>query len=842
MRYIRVLAFLAVLPAVSFASPFEEVTPKEELYQRVRNLSQWNLLDAQDAAVLDRGETVTRLQLAFYTEKAKARLSTPQLPEPQPVARPAEMPPLEVPSAPVMEAPMALPEAPLMDMSALPAPGEPLPVNAPPAAAGEVDALLKALKEESLYLRTRLDLMNKDVEAREKETARIAEAMAGPEGVLKKANKQSSSPNFNTNSRTKFEDFTLKSAAPASLATGSKLPNQRVTTWGQDFYFGMWADIGKGSITDGFGGYLPYDNGDTSAVSMYMGRPKVDMNFDTRVGKVNLQFLEEAYTADTTLGDFTRGVEPEIPKRFDRPYHIKPWSDDKNLKIWDDYIRSLGFVETKSLVGGSVQSTSDRVFDGVVFKVSDMPYVGPQTKATVILGRMLVREWFEYAVRVNRPWLKNDRLGTTFSAIWVDNTSGVKAVSPDMDLRCYEGVVSIDLAPLFLTFDGAMSRLYTGYWDPDGDGIRDEDGDGLIDPAPNLLGYAGRATASVYPLNFTLQNITPDYSNFQSKVSLTAVNFSNMGWASKNLDGSKDRYGEIAEATTPQSNRHGWLANFGWNGRREEWMKEKLPKILDYLVLNVDLANRTEYRAIHDNSGHYLIEPWQFVTFYYPEDEGVWGDHMWGGFGGTAKPVRDAYMNNILAGRAEPVTLPGGAVTTMNNISEAEIVRYRFRQPTERIPMVDPTTLEKLSHIKSYKYLAFTNKWQVNQLAGLSKPLYLGFHIGSNTVSGKAVDDTQSDIATMFKQDVWDVHVLFGRVLPYVNLMGHVSRETWKSDYSYPRVDSKTDNYGFGMAYDVPWGGGKVEARYENVKFRSATVPANDYDGDQVYAYMKVLF
>jgi hypothetical protein len=55
-------------------------------------------------------------------------------------------------------------------------------------------------------------------------------------------------------------------------------------------------------------------------------------------------------------------------------------------------------------------------------------------------------------------------------------------------------------------------------------------------------------------------------------------------------------------------------------------------------------------------------------------------------------------------------------------------------------------------------------------------------------------------------------------------------------------VDSKTSNYGFGMAYDVPWGGGKVEARYENVKFRSKTVPANDYDGDQVYAYLKVLF
>ena len=69
-----------------------------------------------------------------------------------------------------------------------------------------------------------------------------------------------------------------------------------------------------------------------------------------------------------------------------------------------------------------------------------------------------------------------------------------------------------------------------------------------------------------------------------------------------------------------------------------------------------------------------------------------------------------------------------------------------------------------------------------------------------------------------------------------------MSQEKWKSDYSYPRVDGKTDNYGFGMGYDVPWGGGKVEARYEKVKYRSVTVPANDYDGDQVYAYMKVMF
>ena len=63
-----------------WADPSDNVTPDQPLYQRVKKLEDYGLLDPRDKAVLDQGLVVNRLELAFYVEKAKARLDTPESP------------------------------------------------------------------------------------------------------------------------------------------------------------------------------------------------------------------------------------------------------------------------------------------------------------------------------------------------------------------------------------------------------------------------------------------------------------------------------------------------------------------------------------------------------------------------------------------------------------------------------------------------------------------------------------------------------------------------------------------------------------------------------------------
>jgi hypothetical protein len=94
----------------------------------------------------------------------------------------------------------------------------------------------------------------------------------------------------------------------------------------------------------------------------------------------------------------------------------------------------------------------------------------------------------------------------------------------------------------------------------------------------------------------------------------------------------------------------------------------------------------------------------------------------------------------------------------------------------------------------------------------------------------------------MFERGAWDVSLMVGRVFPYVNVMLHKSRETWKSDHTLPRVDCTTDQIGAGFSYDIPWGGGSLETRFEHLEYRSKFVPANDYDGEQLFAKFKLRF
>ena len=67
------LFFLGGLTGL-WAFPMENVTSDSDLYQQVRQLGDYGLLDPVDKSVLDRGLVVTRLELALYTEKAQSRL------------------------------------------------------------------------------------------------------------------------------------------------------------------------------------------------------------------------------------------------------------------------------------------------------------------------------------------------------------------------------------------------------------------------------------------------------------------------------------------------------------------------------------------------------------------------------------------------------------------------------------------------------------------------------------------------------------------------------------------------------------------------------------------------
>src|SRR6185369_11580415 len=116
-------------------------------------LGDYGLLDAQDKAVLDEGKTVTRLQLAFYTEKAKARIAPPQLGRPTPT--PQDLPPQIMPRL----IPTPVPTLP--------------PVNVTPGIRNEIEQLLKELKTEAAPLLGRLKAQEEQENAREKELAAL---------------------------------------------------------------------------------------------------------------------------------------------------------------------------------------------------------------------------------------------------------------------------------------------------------------------------------------------------------------------------------------------------------------------------------------------------------------------------------------------------------------------------------------------------------------------------------------------------------------------------------------------------------------------------------------------
>jgi len=839
------LCLLAVLCAgTASASPFEEVKPGDHLYQRVKALEKWGLLDASDQAVLDRGEAVTRLQLAFYTEKAKTRIAAPMFSTTTSTA--VSAPALIVP---VQNTPEAVPAlvAPSQSVPQEVVP-QPTAVMVPPSVSKEIDDLLKAMKSESTYLRARQPLLDADIKAQEVELQEIKRIQTDAEGVVRKANKNSGDWSFNTNADWHFEDISVKGnntnavlSGPSGVQQVTGVSSQRVTREDQDFYFGAWGSLGKASLSTGFTAQV-FSTNDAStnpsaAVSLKPGVPQLKMNLDGRFGTWNFFGMREGYDPDTSMGDFTRAQSTNRPKLYISPYNIVCWSPDKFDKNWDDYMHNLGFVPTQALLGGIGQTGADRVFDGMIADGSDMPHLGP-TKIKLLAGHYgtdASPTWFEFGTLVQRPWL-NDHITTKVAGYWLEDTN-IKPLVGSIDLQNYTGEVQVDLKPIPVIFSGqfAHSSLYTGV-DNTTQYVVTENGSAVTiqGPVQALPGQAVQLQASCYPFNIFYQNIGAGYSNFQSKVDITGIDFTRYGLSSKQTDDLINKYGEVGEADTLQSNRHGVRLNLGWNGRKEEWMQKSLPKFLDYFLLNVDAASRKEFVSINsaDMGNHYVLEPWNFVAPYYPEDEGIWGLDLYGGYAGTQYPVRQNIDTNITSTRQAEDPLAASRTWS----STYEWVRYRFQMSSERIPLLDPVTGADISDVKTYNYLALSNKWQLNRFYGSSKPLYLAVFYGNDVVSGSASGPYTADVSCLLHQSVIDTTLMAGRLLPYVQVSVHFAEEKWHCDYSIPRIEYDTKSTGAGLDYNIPWGSAKLGLRYNHVVFKSEYVPANDYVADQIWA------
>jgi hypothetical protein len=316
---------------------------------------------------------------------------------------------------------------------------------------------------------------------------------------------------------------------------------------------------------------------------------------------------------------------------------------------------------------------------------------------------------------------------------------------------------------------------------------------------------------------------------------------------------SDSQYGFVGLPDDLISDRYGWRANLGWKGRQESWMKD-WPDFLDDIVVNLDVAQKTEYRVMTDEAGNNVLEAYQLVTVYYPEGLGLWGS-TWSSYGGLS-PLGNSYSNNIAALRND-----GGTSTKYEIFAGAT--------STERLPLIlpvysSPGVIETnssgqnvytaLSHLKTFNYVTLTTKFQFNKMMGINQPFYGGFFFTDNEVSGTTSDPVQSamndpnrpgqtlaSIPNLFEQTVYDGSLLF-QVFKNVNLLADYGLETWKSQYTYPLVDYRTDSIGAGLAYDIPWGGSKLEVRYKHLTFQDTYVPSNNYQADQVYCYFLMQF
>ncbi len=789
--YIACLCLAAYLLALGstrlFAFPYDNVTSGEDLYQRVKKLGDYGLLDPRDKAVLDQGKTVSRLELAFYAEKA----------------------------------------------------GSNLPPSNEDLKRG-IRELLRELGEEAAYLRAHLSLQGTRLAQREDELEKLWPIQDELDEEWKKANQASGVPSFNSKGKFRVENLSLSGIATENAA---RIQDESA--------IGMWSDLGgKGSLSFGLGGVMSLSNSsaESAPVSLYTFTPAINFIMDGPLGRWSTNFAVEAYQPDTTLGDFVRGASPTALRRFTDPVNIVNFNEDQDTKNWDDYMSNIGFVPQNYLAAGNATSAGDRVFDGLYAIGTGLPWVSNDARLNVMLGRMgttadQTQRW-EEEVKYFQSWDKGF-MRTSVAGTWVNDNFGPNQPN-QLDMHNYAGELSFIRKPVFFSVEGAYSYLYAG-------------------PAyaPPLASGGGQAFVAFYPFAFYYSAIGDGYANFQSKVMMSGVHFDQYG-QNFNFNQAGDMYGAIGEVDNLISDRYGWRMNLGWDGRQQDWMKG-WPGFLDDFIINLDLAQKTEYKSETSPEGYNVIEPFNIITFYYPDDEGLWGRNLWGGWGpgeSQVDPVRQLYTDNI-----QDIRNDGN--------SSWDDTRHQFQLTSERIPLILPAANEpvqdfngkpvtltnganntyiNLNNLKTYNYITLTTKLKMDKMTGSSNPFYASFFFTDNEVSGFTTDPvlsytpdpnrpgkTLADIPNLFEQVVYDIAVMY-QCVKNVNLMGDYGFETWKSQYTFPLVDYRTDSIGGGLAYDLPWGGGKLELRYKHIIFNDAYVTANNYQGDQVFSTLMLLF
>ena len=745
----------------ALANPWEELGPDQTLYQRVKKLEDYGLLDAQDKEVLDQGKYVTRLELAFYTEKAKARISAPEfaMPTPTPqVSVPAPLPVFATPSVPTL-----LPSSPPV------VPALPTPVISD-ALKKEIDDLLKQLRDAADYLRTQMALNDTRIQQQEAELDKLNAVQDEVDAIWKKANKSVGMPHFYENTSMRFEDINVM----GPLSEGEPALNNAMRVV-QQMDIGIYSDLGgKGTLSGGLGVFVPYSNFSgveasgvgTSPVSLYMDNPSITFFLYGDLGKWNTTLAVETYNPSTTLDSFSRGFATYAIKRFEDPFDVKNFNDDKNEKNWDDYMTSTSYIPPYSPSAGNVQSATDRVFDGIYAVGQQVPWLGPDARMTVLAGRMgtsptQTQRW-EEAAKIDEPWA-NSLIRTSISTEWVNDNFGVNQTQ-QLDLKDYAADVKVNLAPVFLELNGGLSDFndggaYSGPIFASSTNTSTGASYAFIPNFQNIEDGAGQATLIFYPLTLYAFSIGSNYADFQSRVMMSGINFFHYGMTWNPSD-FNDAYGEVAESDTLQSDRYGWRFNLGWNGRKQDWMKD-WPSFLDDIVVNLDVTQKNEQVAEFDPMGYNVIEPFTMLSFYYPDDEGLWGLDLWGNYAPNVNPLRQDYINNIEDIRND------------NDISNDD-VRYQFRLSSERLPLIFPIynnggTLSlipgtpgqaiatydapgksynglneyaNLTDLKTYNYITLTTKLELNKWIGVKSPINGTFYITDNQVSGVASNAT----------------------------------------------------------------------------------------------------
>ncbi|GEM_PF-870176 len=677
----------------------------------------------------------------------------------------------------------------------------------------EVESLLKELREEDAALKARL-LKDQRLAARQVAGLdKMKPVLEQWDRLYRKSDRSSGGNHMDIESNARFENIQLSGVTQVNAFRSV-----------EEVKIGLYVDLGgRGTMNTGFGGVLPMTNATAGEASVSIYAPKINYTLDGRLGHWENNLTIEDYLGDTDLGTFARGVDGS--NRFERPFEVKNYSSDKNQRCWDDYINNLGYVA--SVQTFSSGSSSSRVFDGLLMKGSRVPYIGKDSRLTLLFGPTSTTRRWEEGMKFSRSWFRG-KVNTNLSTLWLNDHYGYGApVTAKLDSKTYMAEVALGALPVFIDLEMAASSLKTGV---------DTQTVGEVQP---VWGKALQATMSYYPFNLYVDVIDPEFSNQQSKVVIAGMDYNRFGFTETN-----DKFGYVGLSDSLVSGRRGGRLNLGWKGRQSAWMKG-WPAFLDAFVINADGAWHREDRSLMDPTlGQHCLVVDQLVRVYTPDDTGLWGRSIWGGYAGL-HPAGSLFFQNLDGAR----TFTGRQSVGMGT--------------TEWVPLILPqrdsagapvtNSLGKiqyvaLSHQKSYRHITGTVKSQINKLLGVSRPIYGGFFYSENRVSGRTSDpsvsamadpnrpgETLAKVPDLFTQRVMDAAIMV-RTLPNVNVMGDVGLERWRSDYTYPRMDRTIKTWGAGLAYDFPWGGGKFEARYKRLKFEDATLPGNDYVVDQTYA------